>query len=53
MKDSARAGNRKDARSGGRGRPCDTDRSGASPLAGGWARLESFSGKGYGQTIGW
>jgi hypothetical protein len=24
-----------------------------TPLEGGWARLESFSGKGYGQTVGW
>jgi hypothetical protein len=23
------------------------------PLEGGWARLEAFSGKGYGQTIAW
>jgi hypothetical protein len=24
-----------------------------TPLEGGWARLESFSGRGYGQTLGW
>ena len=24
-----------------------------TPLEGGWARIESFSGKGYGQTVGW
>jgi len=24
-----------------------------TPLEGGWARLESFSGKGYGQTVAW
>lgn len=24
-----------------------------TPLEGGWARLESFSGTGYGQRLGW
>jgi hypothetical protein len=24
-----------------------------TPLEGGWARLENFSGRGYGQTLGW
>ena len=24
-----------------------------TPLEGGWARLESFAGRGYGQALGW
>lgn len=24
-----------------------------TPLEGGWARIETFSGKGYGQTVSW
>jgi hypothetical protein len=24
-----------------------------TPMEGGWARIEAFSGRGYGQTIGW
>jgi hypothetical protein len=24
-----------------------------TPLEGGWARIETFSGRGYGQTVGW
>ena len=24
-----------------------------TPIEGGWARIESFSGRGYGQVIGW
>jgi hypothetical protein len=35
------------------GRWGDTDRPGAFPLEGGWARIERFFAKGYGQTVAW